>query len=155
MDQEAIDAHLAYRADASEGALCCMVCSVGSSLLVFWLRAVRGPPAARRVAVRTSRFQCGREEKGLGLSVMEELQMKVHIGSVIREEMDRQGRSATWLAKVLCVHRATVYDIYNRQSIDTEQLRKICEALGVNFFLLLGSDMPGCREIVDRTSGVE
>lgn len=38
--------------------------------------------------------------------------MEVHIGNVIKEELIRQGRSASWLARVLYCDRSNVYKLF-------------------------------------------
>ncbi|MBQ3636430.1 MAG: XRE family transcriptional regulator [Bacteroidales bacterium] len=59
---------------------------------------------------------------------------KIHIGKVIKAEMERQGRSPSWFARVLNYERSNIYNIYERESIDTELLMKVSKALGVDFF---------------------
>lgn len=44
---------------------------------------------------------------------------KVNIGQAIREEMDRTGRTVTWLSKQLGTNRMACYRIFNSFSIDT------------------------------------
>lgn len=66
-----------------------------------------------------------------------------HIGKAIKEVFDRQPRSctATWFARQINCHRANVYDIFSRSSIDCELLERISIALNHNFFLDLADDM--------------
>ena len=58
----------------------------------------------------------------------------VNIGVIIEEELRRQERSVAWLARKLCCERPNVYDIFKRESIDTELLMRISLALKRNFF---------------------
>lgn len=58
----------------------------------------------------------------------------IHIGELIKAEVQRQGRSVSWLARELHCDRSNVYDIFKRQSIDTQQLLRISQLLGRNFF---------------------
>ena len=58
----------------------------------------------------------------------------VHIGNAIQNEMRRQGRKNTWLAAQLNCDASNISKIYNRASIDSELLKQISKALGVNFF---------------------
>lgn len=58
----------------------------------------------------------------------------IHIGELIKEQMEVQGRTASWLAKSLSCTRINIYDIYKRNTIDTELLLKISQLLGYNFF---------------------
>ena len=63
------------------------------------------------------------------------------IGKEIREELRRQGRTVTWLAQHLTLRRATLYDTFKKNSIDTYLLKRISEALGKDFFALLSEDL--------------
>lgn len=57
-----------------------------------------------------------------------------HIGLLIQEELQRQGRSARWLSEQLCYGRGNIYRIFRSRSIDTDTLYRISKALHVNFF---------------------
>lgn len=59
---------------------------------------------------------------------------EIHIGKLIKAEMQKQGRRAVWLAEQLGCHRNNVYLIYSRSWIDTEMLMKIATALRHDFF---------------------
>lgn len=56
------------------------------------------------------------------------------IGEKIKAVVKGQGRSVSWLAEQLNCHRVNIYDIYERQNIDTELLLRISVALDYNFF---------------------
>lgn len=60
--------------------------------------------------------------------------MPIHIGSLIREELRRQGHTNEWLADRIYVTPRTLQKIFNKQSINTQQLEIISYALGVDFF---------------------
>lgn len=60
--------------------------------------------------------------------------MQVHIGNLIREELHRQGRTNQWLADQLSVERCTVQRLFNKPSIDTQQLFRISKILGIDLF---------------------
>ena len=60
--------------------------------------------------------------------------MEIHIGHLIKEVFDRQGRRATWLAAELNCNRSNVYSIFQRDNIDAQMLIKISRVLGHNFF---------------------
>lgn len=62
--------------------------------------------------------------------------MSIHIGKKIKEELYRQGVSVTEFAKKINRSRNVVYDIFDRESIDTELLNKISRILNCNFFSL-------------------
>ncbi|MBO6052057.1 MAG: XRE family transcriptional regulator [Bacteroidales bacterium] len=58
----------------------------------------------------------------------------VHIGSLILNELRRQGRTNRWLAERINVHPRTINKIFQKSVIDTQQLLHISYALGVDFF---------------------
>ena len=58
----------------------------------------------------------------------------IHIGKLIREELNRQERTVTWFAGKLYCERTNVYDIFHRQSIDTDLLLRISQILNHDFF---------------------
>ncbi len=60
-------------------------------------------------------------------------EMEIHIGQLIKDEFDRQGRRATWLAAELNCNRSNVYSIFQRDNIDVAMLIKISRVLGHNF----------------------
>ena len=60
-------------------------------------------------------------------------EMEIHIGHLIKEVFDRQGRRATWLAAELNCNRSNVYSIFQRDNIDVAMLIKISHVLGHNF----------------------
>ncbi|MBE6339193.1 MAG: XRE family transcriptional regulator [Bacteroidales bacterium] len=65
----------------------------------------------------------------------------IDIGKEIRTELRRQGRSVTWLSKQLGMRRATLYDIFRKNSIDTHLLHRISLLLSKDFFALLSADI--------------
>jgi hypothetical protein len=60
----------------------------------------------------------------------------INIGSIIREELRRQGRTNKWLAEQIGVNTRTVNKIFLKSVIDTQQLMLISQALHVDFFKL-------------------
>lgn len=58
----------------------------------------------------------------------------IHIGDLIRQELIRQDRTPTWLARKINCERTNVYDIFERTSINTDLLVKISEILECDFF---------------------
>jgi hypothetical protein len=65
--------------------------------------------------------------------------MGIHVGKKIKEELYRQGISVSVFAKKINRSRNVVYDIFERESIDTELLGKIGKVLGFDFFNLYSS----------------
>lgn len=62
--------------------------------------------------------------------------MAIHIGKKIKEELYQQGISVSAFAKKINRTRNVVYDIFERESVDTALLNKISLVLRVNFFSL-------------------
>ena len=60
----------------------------------------------------------------------------IHIGNIIKEELRKQERTISWFARKLYCDRSNVYDIFKRESVDTELLLRISLILKRNFFLL-------------------
>ena len=65
----------------------------------------------------------------------------VNIGQSIKDELERQERTVSWLARKLNCTRAAVYRIFAKNSIDTQLLAQISQILNRNFFLELANDI--------------
>lgn len=59
--------------------------------------------------------------------------MLIHIGNLIRDELRRQGHTNAWLAERIGVTERTLQRIYNKASIDSQQLLRISVVLHVDF----------------------
>ncbi len=66
--------------------------------------------------------------------------ISVHIGSLIRQEMKRQERTVSWLARNLSCDRTNVYRIFQKDNIDCILLDRIGRILNYNFFKILAED---------------
>ena len=60
----------------------------------------------------------------------------VHIGKKIKEVMRAEHYGITEFSKKINKSRSVVYDIFNRESLDSHLLFQICEVLEYNFFSL-------------------
>ena len=60
--------------------------------------------------------------------------MKRHIGRLIKEKVKNSKYSITEFAKEINCSRRNVYAIFERESVDTELLKKIGNVLEYNFF---------------------
>ncbi|MBP5368560.1 MAG: XRE family transcriptional regulator [Bacteroidales bacterium] len=69
------------------------------------------------------------------------MESEIHLGKLIRQELNRQKRSVTWLADIIKCDRTNCYNIFNRQYIDIELLKRISRALKHNFFNELARNM--------------
>ena len=58
----------------------------------------------------------------------------MHIGNVIKKELERQGKTVVWLAGQLSYSRANIYKIFDKPSIDTDVLYRISIALQLDLF---------------------
>ncbi|MBE6287355.1 MAG: XRE family transcriptional regulator [Mediterranea massiliensis] len=56
------------------------------------------------------------------------------IGILIKEELERQERSVSWLARKLSCDRSNIYRLFQKESIDTKLLQRISIILNRNFF---------------------
>ena len=65
----------------------------------------------------------------------------VNVGQLIKEELELQERSVSWLARKLNCTRAAVYRIFQKNSIDTALLSTISKILHHNFLKELSDDV--------------
>lgn len=65
----------------------------------------------------------------------------MHIGNLIRQQMNEQGRTVVWLARRLSYSRTNVYKIFEKPSIDTDVLLRISSALKYDFFRLYSDSL--------------
>lgn len=83
----------------------------------------------------------------------------IHIGSIIRNKLEESSLSIAEFAERINRTRPTVYDIFNRKSIDTDLLVKISEVLDYNFlqevYLEKEKDLPEIVSFPRYIVGVE
>ena len=65
----------------------------------------------------------------------------MHIGQLIRQKLEEQGKTTSWLARELAYCRTNVYKIYNKKSIDTDLLLRISRLLQYDFFALYSHEI--------------
>ena len=65
---------------------------------------------------------------------MEDLGNSLHIGHLIREQLKKDQRSASWLAREIGCTRNHVYKVFNKASLDTDLILAISKAMKFNFF---------------------
>ena len=68
------------------------------------------------------------------------------IGERIKQELKRQGKTSVWLAQQLGCHRANIYKVYERATIDTGMLFHISKLLNFDFFKLYTDLLISSRE---------
>jgi plasmid maintenance system antidote protein VapI len=60
--------------------------------------------------------------------------MQIHIGHIIRDELRRSGHTNQWLADRIGTTPRTLQKLFNKPSIDSQQLFLVSRALGVDLF---------------------
>ncbi len=65
----------------------------------------------------------------------------INIGKAIHDELQKQERSVSWMAKKLNINRMQCYRIFKRYSIDTQLLLQISLILDYDFFELYSKSM--------------
>ena len=70
----------------------------------------------------------------------------MHIGQIIRQELEDQGRSVVWLAKQMSYSRTNIYKIFDRPSIDADVLLRISLVLGVDFFKYYSAELKNKKD---------
>lgn len=73
----------------------------------------------------------------------------INIGQNIREELIRQERTVSWLARKINCTRTAVYRIMEKNSIDTHQLMLISQVLHRNFFIEFCEETQQKMNIID------
>ncbi len=63
------------------------------------------------------------------------------IGTMIKEELERQERSVSWLARKLSCDRSNVYRLFQKHSIDTALLQRLSVILNRDFFSELSMNL--------------
>lgn len=59
---------------------------------------------------------------------------EIHLGNMVKAELQRQGRTITWLALQVNCTRENLYKVFRRPWIYTDLLFKISVALNHDFF---------------------
>ncbi len=67
----------------------------------------------------------------------------MHVGQRIKEVMEQRKRSVIWISQQIACERTNVYNIFAREDINTNLLRKLCIILEYDFFKELSKDTFG------------
>lgn len=70
----------------------------------------------------------------------------IHIGQLIKQELEDQGRTVVWFAKCLSYSRTNVYKIFDRPTIDVGVLLRISTLLGVDFFKVYTKELENSKK---------
>ena len=101
-----------------------------SSLLILLDRQCEGLKRGISDKYCSHAFYIFRSSKG----TLDGKSAKMHIGKHIQEKLKEKRYSVTWFAAQICCTRTHVYKIFQKSSIDTELLERICIILEYNFF---------------------
>ena len=80
---------------------------------------------------------------------MESFQYGLH-GMLTEEQVRKQGRSVSWLAKQLSCHRTNIYDIFRRSNIDIVLLHRLSVLLDYDFFKELSDEVRDEKEHIEK-----
>ncbi|MDR1372072.1 MAG: helix-turn-helix domain-containing protein [Dysgonamonadaceae bacterium] len=58
----------------------------------------------------------------------------IHIGSIIKQKFEESAMTPSDFADKICCDRTTLYNIFQRKSIDTERLLRISKVLNFDFY---------------------
>jgi DNA-binding Xre family transcriptional regulator len=58
----------------------------------------------------------------------------VKIGVIIKEKLEERGQSGKWLAQKVVMTKQNMYNIFNRNSVNSDLLYNICKAMNYDFF---------------------
>ena len=78
--------------------------------------------------------------------------MNADIGRIIEEQVRKQGRSVSWLARQLSCHRTNIYDIFRRNNIDIVLLHRLSVLLDYDFFKELSDEVRDERKNTEEKS---
>ncbi len=76
-----------------------------------------------------------------------DIEPEIHLGRLIRQELDRQQHTVAWLARCIHCDRTNCYLIFDKQYIDIPLLQRISKALHHNFFNELAEYMERVEKI--------
>lgn len=74
------------------------------------------------------------------------------IGLLIKEELENQERSVSWLARKLHLDRSNIYRLFQKNSIDTGLLLRVSMVLNRDFFSDYSRDLSVRISSEDRLS---
>lgn len=65
----------------------------------------------------------------------------IHIGQMIKSELDRQGRKVSWFSEQIGKSKSATFALFNRASIDTGELERISKVLDFDFFKVFSDNL--------------
>ena len=77
----------------------------------------------------------------------------IHIGHLIHEQLKKDQRSVSWLAREIHCTRNNLYKIFNKASLDSDLILKISRAMQFNFFQYYTAEfLQGMKERVGESA---
>jgi lambda repressor-like predicted transcriptional regulator len=70
---------------------------------------------------------------------------KIHIGSLIKDELKKQERSMAWLARQIGYDQRNFSKTLQLPHINTDTLLNICNTLNYDFFAVLSKSFRRCK----------
>ena len=110
------------------------------SLLVFTVAGIAKTSERGTGRIRIPRFFCCCPTTESN-RVHPSSTMSIHIGELIKKELEQQGRTKVWLAKQISRTVAACYHIFQCPTIDTGLLFTISRVLNHDFFKDLSADL--------------
>jgi DNA-binding Xre family transcriptional regulator len=72
---------------------------------------------------------------------------EIHTGNLIKEQLDKQERSASWLARQIKMEESACRKMLKRKHIDTDRLDDVCDVLNHDFFAQISTIRKTKQEI--------
>lgn len=64
-----------------------------------------------------------------------------HVGHIIKQVLDEQGRKTEWFAKQMHYNRTNAYKIFEKQHLNSETIARASKVLNHDFFLDISQAM--------------
>lgn len=103
-----------------------------------------GPDSSRQAAI-DAQLWADSPKRPLPLTLIIIIKYMEPIGTMIKEELERQERSVSWLARKLSCDRSNVYRLFQKNSIDTALLQRLSVILNRDFFSELSFNLQSRR----------
>lgn len=80
---------------------------------------------------------------------------KVHIGRIIKEQVKLNKLTARIFGSRISLTEDSIYKLYKRESIDTNQLKLISEVLNYDFFQHYTPRIDRCKELDNENAALK
>lgn len=65
----------------------------------------------------------------------------IHVGNMIKQVVEEQGRSIAWIARNLHCHRSNVYKIFEKADLNSDLIFRLSQILQHDFFADLSKEL--------------